>query len=174
MQTRDDPEERGVRIRTRITDESLDGPGPFEDLGDHSDGAVLIFQGRVRETNEGRTVTGLGYQAYGEMAEKELRAICEEAAGRFEVGAISAAHRVGELDPGEVSVVIGVASPHRASCYEASRYVIEEIKARLPIWKRERYVDGDAVWVGAPESVAARAEPGAATEPREVSREDEG
>lgn len=140
-----------MRIRTRITDGSLDALRPFEDLSARSDGAVLIFQGRVREINEGRAVTGLGYQAYGEMAERELRAICEEAARRFEVGAISAAHRVGELDPGEVSVVIGVAAPHRAACYEASRFVIEEIKARLPIWKRERYADGEAVWVGAPE-----------------------
>jgi len=152
-----------VRIGTRITDGSLDALGPFEDLGAHSDGAVLIFQGRVRNTGEGRTVTGLGYQAYGEMAEKELRAICEEAASRFEVGAISAAHRVGELEPGEVSVVIGVAAPHRAACYEASRFVIEEIKARLPIWKRERFADGESVWVGAPESVAARAESGPAS-----------
>lgn len=171
MRTRDDVEAQGVQIRTRITDESLYGLGPFEELGEFSDGAVLIFQGRVRETNDGRVVTGLGYQAYGEMAEKELRTICEEAAGRFEVGAISAAHRVGELDPGEVSVVIGVAAPHRASCYEASRYVIEEIKARLPVWKRERYADGEAVWVGAPASVAAESRPAAET--REVSGEGE-
>lgn len=160
MHARDDGGGREVPIRTRITDESLDALGPFEDLSARSDGAVLIFQGRVRETNEGRAVTGLGYQAYGEMAEKELRAICEEAARRFEVGAISAAHRVGELDPGEVSVVIGVAAPHRAACYEASRFVIEEIKARLPIWKRERYRGGETAWLGAPESVAARAETG--------------
>jgi len=172
MHTRDRAGRPEVRIRTRITDGSLDAPGPFEDLSDGSDGAVLIFQGRVRETNEGRAVTGLGYQAYGEMAEKELRAICEEAATRFEVGAITAAHRIGELEPGEASVVIGVAAPHRAACYEASRFVIEEIKARLPIWKRERYADGDASWVGAPDSGGAPA--ASAPERREDVREGEG
>jgi molybdopterin synthase catalytic subunit len=78
-----------------------------------------------------------------------LRSICEEAAGRYSVGALRAIHRVGDLALGEVSVVIGVAAPHRADCYEASRFVIEELKRRLPVWKRERYVDGDAAWVGA-------------------------
>lgn len=143
-----DSSTRPVRIDTRITTASLDGLAAFEDLAAHSDGAVLIFQGRVRETNEDRAVSGLTYEAYGEMAEKELRAICEEAATRFDIGAVSAAHRIGELGLGEASVVIGVAAPHRADCYEASRFVIEEIKARLPVWKHERYVEGDSAWVG--------------------------
>jgi molybdopterin synthase catalytic subunit len=103
----------------------------------------------VRETNEGRAVSGLAYEAYDEMAEKELRSICEEAAERFDVGALRAIHRIGELELGAVSVVIGVAAPHRVDCYEASRYVIEELKKRLPVWKHERYVGGDAAWVGA-------------------------
>jgi len=141
---------RPARIQTRITTASLDGLAAYDDLAAPSDGAVLIFQGVVRETNEGRTVHGLAYEAYREMAEKELRAICEEAADRFEIGAISATHRIGELGLGETSVVIGVAAPHRAASYEASRFVIEEVKSRLPVWKRERYVEGDAAWVGAP------------------------
>ncbi len=172
MQERDGHDPVEARVRTRITRESLDEPGLFGDLGAGSDGAVLIFQGRVRDMDEGRTVTGLAYEAYDEMADEELRAICREAADRFAVGAISAAHRVGELEPGEVSVSIGVAAPHRAACYEASRFVIEEIKARLPVWKHERYADGDAVWVGAPEGLAARAE--ARPEAGEDSAKDEG
>jgi len=143
-------------IETAVTSESLDPLESFDDLSSHSDGAVLIFQGRVRETNDGRAVTGLSYQAYGEMAEKELRSICEEAAERYSIGALRAIHRVGELALGEVSVVIGVAAPHRADCYEASRFVIEELKVRLPVWKHERYVDGDAAWVGTDLAVKSR------------------
>ena len=140
---------RAPRIETAITHDSLDLLSSFDDLSEHSDGAVLVFQGRVRETNEGRRVTSLGYEAYGAMAEKELRAICEEAAGRFDIGAVRAYHRVGDLDLGDVSVVIGVAAPHRVDAYEASRFVIEELKRRLPVWKHERYADGEAAWVGA-------------------------
>lgn len=140
----------GSGIRTAITSDSLEGLSAFDDLSAHSDGAVLVFQGRVRKTNEGRAVSSLAYEAYGEMAEKELLSICEEAFTRFDVGSIRAIHRVGDLALGEVSVVVGVAAPHRADCYEASRYVIEELKERLPVWKHERYADGDSAWVGAP------------------------
>lgn len=115
--------------------------------GTHADGAVLIFQGRVREVNEGRRVTRLHYEAYEEMATRELESICEEAADRFEIGEVSAAHRVGDLDPGDVSVVVAVAAPHRAAAYEASRFVIERLKERVPIWKRERYADGETSWL---------------------------
>lgn len=171
MRPRDDADRPRAEVTTRITRESLDAPGVMSDLGGHGDGAVLIFQGRVRDMNDGRAVTGLAYEAYGEMAERELRDICEEAARRFELGAIRAAHRVGALDPGEVSVAIGVAAPHRAACYEASRYVIERIKARLPVWKHERYADGGSEWVGAPESTAM---PAAEGPPGRDAAKDEG
>ncbi|MCG8467430.1 MAG: molybdenum cofactor biosynthesis protein MoaE [Gemmatimonadetes bacterium] len=147
---------RPTSIRTAITPDPLDrflGRAP---LGSHSDGAVLVFEGRVRDTNEGRPVARLGYEAYVDMATRELDAICREAGDRFAVGAISAAHRVGELELGDVSVVVGVAAPHRDACYAASRWVIEEIKRRLPVWKHEHYSDGESAWVGAPEAVTAR------------------
>jgi len=146
-----------VLIEIAVTTDSLDLLEPFDDLSSHSDGAVLIFQGRVRDTNDGRAVTRLTYEAYGEMAEKELRSICEEAADRYSIGALRAIHRVGDLALGEVSVVIGVAAPHRADCYEASRFVIEELKKRVPVWKHEGYADGDSAWVGA--SLADDGEP---------------
>ena len=138
-------------VCTRITQDSLDGLGAFENLGTHEDGAVLIFQGRVRNTNDGRSVSSLSYEAYGEMAERELGAICGEASRRFEVGSIEANHRIGDLELGEVSVAIGISAPHRDACYAASRWIIEEIKKRLPIWKHEHYQDGDSHWVGSPE-----------------------
>lgn len=143
------------RIRAWITADSLDAFSMFDALAEHSDGAVVVFQGRVRDMHEGRAVARLDYEAYIEMAERELAAICREATAGGGVGAIVAAHRIGELELGEVSVAIGVAAPHRGAAYEASRYVIEEIKKRLPVWKREHFVDGETVWVGAPDGLAA-------------------
>lgn len=156
--TDETPAASAATIHATITEAPLDGFAPFGSLGSPADGAVLVFEGRVRDTNEGRAVARLDYEAYREMAESELRRICEEAAARHELGAIVAAHRVGRLGIGEVSVAIGVAAPHRAACYEASRYVIEEIKARLPVWKHEHYEDGGSTWVGAPRLERAEAE----------------
>lgn len=142
------------RVRTWITRESLDDFARFEDIvrevGSVEDGALLFFQGRVRRTNRGRAVSRLEYEAYGEMAERELSAICREALEQFDVGSIAAAHRVGDLALGEVSVAIAVTSAHRDDGYRASRWIIETIKVRLPIWKHEHYEDGESHWVGAP------------------------
>ncbi len=157
MHPRDDAGKPAPGIETYITTDCLDGFGAFTDFGTPADGAVLIFEGRVRETNDGRPVSGLTYEAYGEMAERELSDICHRAADRFEIGSIIAAHRVGELELTEVSVAIGVTAPHRDACYAASRWIIEEIKGRLPIWKHEHYEDGGSHWVGAPPTDVAGA-----------------
>ncbi len=142
------------RVRSWITRESLDGFAQFEnivrEIGSVADGALLFFQGRVRRTNRGRAVSRLSYEAYGEMAERELSDICREALERFDVGSVAAAHRVGDLALGEVSVAIAVTSEHRDAGYRASRWIIETIKVRLPVWKHEHYEDGDSHWVGAP------------------------
>jgi molybdopterin synthase catalytic subunit len=87
------------------------------------------------------------YEAYEEMAGPVLEAIALEARERIGSDRVAVVHRVGELGIGEASVAIAVSSPHRAEAYEASRYVIEEIKKRLPVWKKEHYVGGDAGWV---------------------------
>jgi molybdopterin synthase catalytic subunit len=116
-------------------------------VGAPSDGAVLLFLGTVRDHADGRGVHGMRYEAYVEMAEDVLAAIAREAAARLGTERVAVVHRVGELDLGEVSVAIAVSSPHRAEAYDASRYVIEEIKRRLPVWKHECYVEGDAAWV---------------------------
>lgn len=146
--------DRAPLIRTIITEEPLESLEVFQRVGTTADGAVVTFEGRVRDHNEGRRVTRLAYEAYSEMAERELRGICDEAAARFDVGSIVTAHRVGPLDLGEVSVRITVAAAHRGECYEASRFVIEELKVRVPIWKHEVYADGSARWVGAPAAEA--------------------
>ena len=112
-----------------------------------ADGAALLFWGVVRQENDGRAVSRLEYSAYAPMAEKEMMRIADEARQRFGTGAIHVVHRVGMLEIGEASVAIAVASPHRAEAYEASRYVIEQLKQRVPVWKREGYVDGETEWV---------------------------
>lgn len=146
----------GMAIRTWITEEPLESVHFLKGLGSHADGAVLLFLGRVREVNEGRRVARLDYEVYREMAESELQAIVEEVAREFEVGAIAAAHRVGMLELGEISVGVAVAAPHREACYEASRAVIEAVKTRLPVWKREEYSDGSTFWVGSEEDEEER------------------
>lgn len=130
-----------------ITHEPID---PARLLGDSlspDDGAALLFWGVVRNQNDGRPVSHLEYHAYADMAERMMHRIAEQAIARFGVGGVRIVHRVGTLAIGEASVAIAVASPHRAEAYEASRYVIEELKRRVPIWKREGYVEGESEWV---------------------------
>ncbi len=116
-------------------------------VGSDEDGAVLLFLGVVRDHAEGRAVRGMRYDAYEEMARAVLGEIAGEAAARLGTDRVAVVHRTGDLAIGEVSVAIAVSSPHRAEAYEASRYVIEEIKKRLPVWKKEHYADGEAAWV---------------------------
>lgn len=134
-------------IHTRITHAPLDPQEVLGEVGSESDGAVLLFLGVVRDHHDGRAVTGLEYEAYRSMAERVLAAIGHEAGEAFGLERASIAHRVGSLQVGEVSMAIAVASPHRAEAYEASRYIIENVKARLPVWKKEHYTDGSATWV---------------------------
>jgi molybdopterin synthase catalytic subunit len=110
-------------------------------------GAISLFLGTVRDTNDGRKVAGIDYSAYTSMAESELEAIVAEAQDRFGVTALVVEHRIGALALGDVSVAIAAAHPHRAPALDCTRFVIEEIKKRVPIWKRERYVDGTREWV---------------------------
>lgn len=134
-------------MRTWITTEPLDPAAVLAMVGAPNDGAVLLFLGTVRNQNEGRRVVGMRYDAYVAMAESVLAEIAAEAATRLGTDRIVVAHRIGTLRVGEVSVAIAVSSPHRAEAYEASRYVIEEIKKRLPVWKEEHYTEGDARWL---------------------------
>ena len=110
-------------------------------------GAVVTFEGRVRDHNEGRPVRGLAYEAYVELAEAEGMRIIEEARTRFEVAQVLCMHRVGELGLGELAVCVGVSAAHRDAAFAACRYMIDEVKSRVPIWKHERYVGGEAEWL---------------------------
>ena len=130
-----------------VVDGPIDPARLLSDVVSDDDGAAVLFWGVVRNRNEGRAVSHLEYSAYAEMAERMMQRIGEEAISRFGVGDVRVVHRVGRLEVGEASVAIAVASPHRSEAYEASRYVIEELKRRVPVWKREGYVDGDSEWV---------------------------
>src|SRR5215203_2570100 len=118
-----------------ITAEPIDSARLLQDAISSSDGAAILFLGVVRDHNDGRDVGHLDYQAYPAMAEATLRDIVGEARTRWNMGAISVVHRIGHLEIGEASVAIAVAAPHRGEAYESSRYIIEELKKRVPIWK---------------------------------------
>ncbi len=111
-----------------------------------SHGAQTLFLGVVRDHHEGRAVRAVTYDCFRPLAEKTLAAIASEAAARWKA-AVACAHRVGTLELGEASVAIAVGCEHRAEAYEASRFVIEEIKRRLPVWKKEHYEGGDSAWL---------------------------
>ncbi len=116
-------------------------------LEDPSCGGVVTFEGRVRNHHEGRSVRRLYYECYRPMAIKILEKIATEAAERWDVKNISLTHRIGEIPIGELAVWIGVAAEHRAEAFAACRFAIEEIKSRVPIWKRETFADGSQQWV---------------------------
>jgi molybdopterin synthase catalytic subunit len=138
-------------VHAAIVSDPIDTNELVARVGAAEHGAVLLFLGTVRDHNDGRPVHGVGYEAYEEMARAVLTTVAEEAASKLETGAVAVEHRVGELAVGDVSVAIAVAAPHRAPAYQASRYVIEEIKKRLPVWKHERYADGEARWLAGTE-----------------------
>ena len=133
-------------VDARITDAPIDPATVLASVGSERDGATILFLGVVRNHDEGRSVDGMRYDIYEEMASEVLRAIAEEASERAGGADVAVVHRHGALQVGEVSVAIAVATPHRAESFDASRYVIEEIKKRLPVWKKERYVDGGERW----------------------------
>jgi molybdopterin synthase catalytic subunit len=128
-------------------------PTPFDTatlrarLLDARVGAYASFEGWVRDHNDGRAVTGLRYEAYAELAQREGEAILGEAVARFDVFEAACVHRTGDLAIGELAVWVGVTAAHRDAAFAACRHVIDEVKSRVPIWKHERYVEGDAGWL---------------------------
>ena len=130
-----------------INEAPIDVAGLHRGLEADGAGAVVGFEGRVRNYNDGRAVNGLSYQAYIELAEAEGRRIIEEAHAKFAVERVICVHRVGDLAPGDVAVWAGVSAGHRTAAFDACRYVIDEVKARVPIWKREHYVEGTSEWL---------------------------
>ena len=128
-------------------------PTPFDTatlrarLLDARVGAYASFEGWVRVHNDGRSVHGLRYEAYDALARREGEAIIEETLARFDILDAACVHRTGDLAIGELAVWVGVTAAHRDAAFAACRHVIDEVKSRVPIWKHERYVEGDAGWL---------------------------
>ncbi|GIH28330.1 molybdopterin biosynthesis protein MoeE [Acrocarpospora phusangensis] len=117
-------------------------------VADHAAGGTALFIGTVREQDEGRQVSSLSYSAHP-SAETELRRVAEKVAADFPVTALAAVHRIGDLELGDLAVIVAVACPHRAEAFAASRRLIDDLKHEVPIWKNQLFADGSAEWVGA-------------------------
>jgi MoaE-MoaD fusion protein len=139
------PVSGGSQERVQIVRERISAEHIVRELKRGSDGAVCVFDGIVRDNSRGRETLHLDYEAYEEMAMRQLRALREEAIARFGVSDVAIVHRLGRLYVGETSVLIAVTSAHRGEAFEACRWVIDTLKKTVPIWKREQFADG-AVW----------------------------
>jgi molybdopterin synthase catalytic subunit len=118
-------------------------------LGDDASGGLTLFVGRVRDHDGGKGVTGLDYSAHPSALDK-LHEVCEQVASAYDVHGVAAVHRVGTLAIGDVAVVVATTSAHRGTSFDASRELIDTLKAQVPIWKHQRFSDGSEEWVGSP------------------------
>lgn len=129
-----------------IQEEAIDIAAILDKGASASDGADIAFIGRVRNNSRDKNVTLIDYEIYPEMALSEMNKIADEAVEKTNLNRCIIVHRYGKVFPGETSIVIVVSAPHRAQTYEGSRYIIDEIKKRVPIWKKEHYTDGSE-WI---------------------------
>jgi molybdopterin synthase catalytic subunit len=116
-------------------------------VADPGAGGIALFAGAVRDRDHDQQVAGLSYSAHP-SAEDELRRVAEVIAEKFKVTAVAAVHRVGDLAVGDLAVVVATSCPHRADAFDACRALIDELKASVPIWKHQRFADGESEWVG--------------------------
>jgi molybdopterin synthase catalytic subunit len=130
-----------------LSDTPFDTASERAKLLDDRVGGFASFEGWVRDHNDGRPVHGLRYEAYAALAEAEGERVLAEALSKFDILDARCVHRVGDLAIGELAVWVGVSAAHRDAAFAACRFVIDEVKSRVPIWKHERYADGDAGWL---------------------------
>jgi molybdopterin synthase catalytic subunit len=131
-----------------IRDSPLSADEVLTAVGDHAAGGTAIFVGTVRDHDHGKQVTRLSYSAHP-SAEAELRRVAEKVAAEFPATALAAVHRVGDLELGDIAVIVAVACPHRAEAFAAARRLIDDLKSEVPIWKHQEFADGGTEWVGA-------------------------
>ncbi|MBB5081073.1 molybdenum cofactor biosynthesis protein MoaE [Nonomuraea endophytica] len=131
-----------------IRDTPLSVDEVYAAVGDHAAGGTTLFVGTVREQDQGKPVKRLSYSAHP-SAQAELRRVAEKVAADFPVTALAAVHRVGDLELGDIAVIVAAACPHRGEAFAASRRLIDDLKAEVPIWKHQLFDDGSAEWVGA-------------------------
>ena len=132
-----------------LREEPLDVAEVLAALDDDSSGGLTLFVGRVRDHDHGRGVTALEYSAHPTALER-MRAVCDQVAGEYAVHGVAAVHRVGTLAIGDAAVVIATTAAHRGVAFDASRALIDTLKAEVPIWKHQRFDDGTDEWVGTP------------------------
>ena len=142
----------------RITSQAIDPDALRKELFDDRAGAYCAFEGWVRNLNDGQEVRQLEYEAYEPLSISEGEKVLREAAEQFPHLHAHCVHRTGLLDIGDCAVWVGVSSPHRDEAFQACRYIIDALKVRLPIWKKEHYVNGDSGWVNC-ERCATHAHP---------------
>jgi molybdopterin synthase catalytic subunit len=133
--------------RFALSDTPFNTASLRSELLDDRVGGYASFEGWVRNHNDDRAVEGLRYEAYAALAEAEGGKVIDEAMSRFDIIDARCVHRVGDLVIGELAVWVGVSAAHRDAAFAACRYIIDEVKARVPIWKHERYADGAAGWL---------------------------
>ncbi len=131
----------------RVAADALDPEALRALLTDARAGALVVFEGRARDHHEGKAVLKLSYEAYAPMAEKELARLRDQAIARFGLTGCAIHHRVGEVPLTEAAVLVATASAHRAEAFRAAAWAMDEIKDKVPIWKREAYLDGTEAWV---------------------------
>ncbi|MBS0589128.1 MAG: molybdenum cofactor biosynthesis protein MoaE [Proteobacteria bacterium] len=134
-------------MRFEIRDRAIDTAELAGELASVQAGASVVFEGWVRDHNEGRCVQRLDYQAYAPLALREGERILDEAREKFAIVQTRCVHRVGALALGDLAVWVGVSAAHRDAAFEACRYIIDEVKRRVPIWKNEHYADGESGWL---------------------------
>lgn len=138
---------RLMEPRFALSDRPIDPARERRRLADPRAGGYAAFEGWVRDHDDGRAVVGLDYQVYPELALREGERVIAEARERFDILRARCVHRRGELAIGDLAVWVGVSAAHRDAAFAACRYVIDQVKDRLPIWKREHYTDGKSVWI---------------------------
>lgn len=142
-------------MKFAVSNTAIDVDAAKKSVADNSCGALVVFEGWIRDHNEGQAVKRLEYEVYRPLAEKEGARIIDEAMERFGISHAMCIHREGLLELGEVAVIVCVSSSHRGDAFDACRYIIDETKTRLPIWKKEHYVSGVSEWVNCEHCAAA-------------------
>lgn len=131
-------------IKIILQNEPIDVTGILNEVGTESDGAVVNFIGRIRNTSKGKSVLFLEYETYCEMARKQLQKVVDDTLNRWPLTNCKIIHRYGRVDIGEASLFVAVSAPHRLEAFQAVQYIIDTIKETVPIWKKEFFADGSS------------------------------
>ena len=130
-----------------LTTGEIDYTALTESVRSPVSGAVVLFLGTVRELTHGRQTSALDYEAYPGMAEAKMHELADQARRQWPVDQLAIVHRLGHLEPGDISIAVAVSCPHRHQAFDAGRFLIDELKAQVPIWKKENWADGTTEWV---------------------------